>query len=309
MTNDFSAPVGMALALGSLTVATNLRIAEPAGASRDRMARAVESLAEAARHESGDIVIGDLITTFSQQLASTSERDRRALLIELTVANPFSPYWFPMNEHRDSDRLRALKLVAALSLNLEPDSVAIIDKDWRKIAKGLVSDGLRAPAGPLIALAMPAAAGLPGPAAMSAGLTQLGLAPIGDGGLRLLGGQWLLGAAGSTSTAVATEAIIKAVVAEPRSGQYLRLELCKLVLTAKLAERRGWFESTLEYAARAIDYVASEVIAELETAVVRNDPEAGRVRELKDLGSTCLRCAGKIEQLRTQADIVQGRLY
>jgi hypothetical protein len=307
--SESSAPVGMALALGALTVATNIRISEPAGTSRDRMARAVDSLADSARKDTHEIVIGDLISTFSQALASTSERDRRALLIELTVANPFSPYWFPMNDRRHGSRLRALKLVAALSLNLEPDSVAIIDKTWRKLTNGLAAAGLRAPAGPLVALAMPAAAGLPGPTAISAGLEQLGLASIGDGGLSLLSGQWLLGAAGSSTTAVATEAVIKAVVAEPRCCQYLQLELWKLVLLVKLAERRGWFESNLEYAARAVDYVAAGVIAELEVAIDRNDPEAGRVKELKELGAACLRSAGKIERLRQQADIVQSRHF
>src|SRR5665213_124311 len=98
MSNESSAPVGMALALGSLTVASHLRISEPAGKSRDRMARAIESLTESLRQDRSHIVDGDLITTFARQVSGSSESERRALLIELTVANPFSPYWFAMTE-------------------------------------------------------------------------------------------------------------------------------------------------------------------------------------------------------------------
>jgi hypothetical protein len=303
MPYDPNAPVGVALALGSLAVATNLRISEPAGSGRDRMGRAAETLAENLRVTSGELIAGeDLITSFSKLVASVSEPDRRALLIELAVANPFSPYWFATTERREVCRLTALTLIAALSLNLEPDSVSVIDTAWRKLAKDLVPVGLSAPAGPLVALAMPAAAGLNATAAMSTGLQQLAIAPIGSGGLGVVAGQWLLGAAGIV-TAGSTAAVISSVVGQPGAAHWLELELYKLVLTTKLAETRGWFDISIARAARAVEHVSGEVIAELESALARNDPKAMRVRELRELGSSCLRAAEKIARLRERADL------
>jgi hypothetical protein len=261
-------------------------------------------LTESVRQSRIEIVGNDLISSFSRELAGTSDTDRRALLIELAVANPFSPYWFEMTERREVCRVTALTLIAALSMGLEPDCVAIVDAAWRKLAKDLNTVALETPAGPLIALAMPATPGMTAATAMSAGLAQLGFGTIGTGGLGLVAGQWLLGVVG-TAQAITTEAAITDVVASPGFGYLLELELYKLVLTVRLAEERRWFDAPIERAARAIEHVSGEVIAELESAMGRNDPKASRVRELRRLGATCLRAAAKIARLRERSTLSQ----
>ena len=297
-------PVGAALALGSLTVATNLRISEPAGESRDRMARAVDVLTAGMRGDSADLLAVDLFTSFGAVVAATSEYERRALLVELTVANPFSPYWFEMTEAREACRIQSLKLVAALSLQLEPDSVTLISKAWRKIAKNLAGPGLVQPAGPLIAVAMPAAVGLAGGLAMSAGLAQLGFGSVLGGGLGMTGGLWLLGAANGASTA-ATQAAINDIVAAPGFAHLLQFEVCKLVLTAKLAQRSGWFDGPLGHAAETIGYVNARVNAQLAHARTRNDAKAPRVRELRQLEATVLHAAVLLQRLDEQASAAE----
>ena len=290
-----SATVGATLALGSLTVATNLWISEPAGDSRDRMARAVDAITETVHRDSPGLIRGDLISSFGSLLTGTSDYERCALLVELTVANPFSPYWFELTDRREAARIQSLKLVAALSMHLDPDSVVVLTKAWRKVVKYVAEPSLALPAGPLIAIAMPAAVGRAGGAAMSAGLAQLGFGSVLGGGLALTGGLWLLGAVDGASTD-ATQAAIKDIVAAPGFAHLLQLEVCKLVLTAKLAKRAGWSGGPLAHAAEAVEHVNDRVLAQLEHARTRNDAKAARVRELKQLQRSAAYTAGLLRR-------------
>ncbi len=290
-----SATVGATLALGSLAVATNLWISEPAGDSRDRMARAVDAITETVHRDSPELIRGDLISSFGSLLTGTSEYERRALLVELTVANPFSPYWFELTDRREAARVQSLKLVAALSMHLDPDSVVVLTKAWRKVVKHVADPSPALPAGPLIAIAMPAAVGRAGGVAMSAGLAQLGFGSVLGGGLALTGGLWLLGAVDGASTD-ATQAAIKDIVAAPGFAHLLQLEVCKLVLTAKLARRAGWSGGPLAHAAETVEHVTDRVLAQLEHARTRNDAKAARVRELKQLQASAEYAAGLLRR-------------
>lgn len=309
MTIDPNVPVGTALQIGSYAVAADIRLAEPGGAGRDSMGNAVQALAEALRASAGDYYVTGTAPDLSSLLDGTSEDDRRAFLIELTIANPFAPHWFETTKTREQARLQALRRLATMQLNLDIDSVREIHERWRKAVAeearagagvpwqklvaigvgGVALAGLAIAAGPLIAAAMPAAAGLNGAAAISAGLAQLGFGSVAAGGLGMTGGLWMLGLAGGAvgagGTAVSQSAL-KHLVAAPGSAHLIQLELTKLVLSARLAKQLGWFDASIKDFNEAVDQLVTAIDDEVKRETDRNDPKAPRVEELRRLVKT-----------------------
>jgi hypothetical protein len=310
MSIDPSVPVATALGLGSYVVANAIHVAEPAGVSRDRMGVAVDALADQLRSTAGDFFVAGTAVDMSSLLDGASEDDRRLFLIELALANPFAPHWFEMSRSRDTARVNALRGLANASLGLDLDAVDQISDRWKVVlreetakrdggerwrrlaivgAGGLAVAGLAIVAGPLIAVAMPAAAGLGGAAAMSAGLAQLGFGSIAAGGLGMTGGLWMLGLAGGAvgvGGAAASQAVVKQLVSVAGSANLIQLELCKLVLDARLANEFGWFNASIAEFDGGVDRLATAIDAELELERRRNDPKAERVKELEDLAKT-----------------------
>src|SRR3954454_14224876 len=132
-------------------------------------------------------------------------------------------------------------------------------------------------AGPLIAPLMPAAAGLSGAAAFSAGMAQLGFGSIAAGGPGMTGGMWMLGVAGGVvgfGSAAGIQTALHEAVGTPGASGLLRIEVVKLLTSATLAKQFGWFGGDLEPFKAAIDRIDTEVDETLAAEQSRNDPNA-----------------------------------
>lgn len=320
--------LGVALAVGAYAVAEDITIEEPHFQDRKRMQRALDALKAHLTEAYSEFFVAGTTPDLSALLDGSTADDRRAFLIELAAADPFAPYWFRMTKARERSRVNALRRIAERNLSLDADDVAKVASNWRTacadwaksrssvgkwripiiIAGGAAIGGLAVAAGPLIATVMPAASGLSGAAAVSAGLAQLGFGSIASGGLGMTGGLWMLGlagtAVGSGGTALGNSArsALNVAISTPGAPKLVEHELRKLVASARLAKAAGWFDGSISKFDSVVERITSEVESELELEISRNDDDAPRVRELKRLVETARWAGSEIAKLLGPAD-------
>ncbi len=219
---------------------------------------------------------------------------RRRLLIDLALADPYSPYEVKASGSDFKDSLiavsRALGLpVKAATEVLEVRAEAVKAHralPWKKIAaSGAIGTVILASGAwilaPAIGTALGTAAGLSGAAATAHGLALLGGGSLAAGGAGMAGGLWIVtgvGAAVGVTAGGAGQALKELGAAQ------VRVELIKLQMSYKLDVIHGQAHI---HKARSVIAELDKSRAELEQALAEerllNDRNAARVRDIEEI--------------------------
>jgi len=303
-------PVGPALSLGALRTAEHITYHERAGETRDRMGTALEYLGTGLLATEPEIFVTGRLPDLADVAMDWSPDDRWRFLVELRCSNPFYPFEFAMSGDRAKARNAALREVSRSALRLPMDSGDDVGEAWDKIHQrehaflrkdalrrkavdpkswavalgvGVTVAGAAVVAAPAIALMMPAASGLSGAAAVSAGLAQLGFGSVASGGLGMVGGMWVLGAGGAAAGTVS--AATAQLLAQPGSAHLVGVEVRKLLVTYTLAQE-GHLQDTTEVLAKGLDRMSDEVADLVKLEESRNEKGSDRLGELYTLQRT-----------------------
>ncbi len=292
-----------ALLLGAYLIAQEVADREPAGETFRRMQTALSCLADELREVAPEFFLIGVEPELNSLVDSWSREDAVKLLIELRVANPFAPYEFEMTKKRDLARLAEMRKMARVALGLPAEVADEVSAAWTVVLKaenratlrrrmsepkswatlvgvGLAVAGVAVIAGPAIAPLMPAAAGLSGAAATSAGLAQLGFGAVAAGGLGMAGGLWVLGVGGAAlGAAGATTAVL---LSRPGGAALVGAEIRKLLVSAVLAVK-GELAVPLSDISDALERMADEVQDVLDTEERRNERGSDRIESIIDL--------------------------
>ena len=299
--------LGAGLLLGAYLVAQDITHREPEGEAHLRMESALGYLASDLRQEAAEF----FVTGEPPELASIThglDRDDRVrFLVELEAGSPFYPFQFQISKRREVERRAALRQIAHASLGLdrgEADKVISARREafaaqkkhgrareaWEKVSEpknllrsavmGAAGVGVALAAAPAIAVLMPAAAGLSGAAAVSAGLAQLGFGSIAAGGLGMAGGMWVLGAGGAAVGAVSLTTAT--LLSQPGSAGAVGTEVWKLLTTFVLADD-AVIQTPPDEFAKALDKLVDDIGAVITLEESRNEEGSARLKELYEL--------------------------
>ena len=217
------------IAFGSYLIAKGMARDWPEEVTQKKMNKALQDLGAMLQDREGKIseFTGSLSAeNYSKFLTEFTPADKIILALNLAYTHPFYPFDFmpescskqhleqlskimsakrsPLVDKASVESLLNIKSKVEKSINSEitkgelknPKSLA---KIVSKASVGAVTlGGLAIFAGPSLAVLLPAASGLSGAAAVSAGMASLGGGAVASGGMGMAGGMWILGAIGGT---------------------------------------------------------------------------------------------------------------
>ncbi len=231
-----------------------------------------------------------LIELALHKVASQWDVDlRRRLLIDLALADPFSPYEVKTSASDFKDALIAVSRALGLSLKAATEVLDVRAEalkvhralPWKRIAaSGAIGTVLLASGAwvfaPAIGTALGAAAGLSGAAATAHGLALLGGGSLAAGGAGMAGGLWIVTGVGAALGAAAggTGHALKEL-----GAAQVRVELIKLQMSYKLDVIHG----------QAHLHKAQSVIAELDKSRAQLEQDLAEERLLNDRNAARIR--------------------
>jgi len=231
----------------------------------------------------------------SQQKLSPT--DTKALLIDLSFSNPFSPYQLA---YKEKDLLKVTKEIGEC-LGLESDAIEGIWKTrkealdshseiaWGKImmfavggAAVLATGGWMA--APAFAAYLGGSAGLAGAAAVSYGLALLGGGSLALGGMGMAGGLWLITGAGAIGGIMLGGG--GAMLVQLGSGA-AKIELVKLQVSFKEITLSGQIDRAIsQNAINKLVVEQKELERKLKEEQSLNDKNSARIKEIETILET-----------------------
>jgi len=231
----------------------------------------------------------------NQQKLSTT--DAKALLIDLSFSNPFSPYQL---EYKEKDLLKIAKQIGEC-VGLKSDAIEAIWKTrkealdshseiaWGKImmfavggAAVLATGGWMA--APALAAYLGGSAGLAGAAAVSYGLALLGGGSLALGGMGMAGGLWLVTGAGAIGGIMLGGG--GAMLVQLGSGA-AKVELVKLQVSFKEITLSGQVDRAIsQNAILKLLEEQNELKLKLEEEQSLNDKNSSRIKEIESILET-----------------------
>ena len=230
--------------------------------------------------------------------AELSKRDAKALLIDLSFANPYSPYEL---EYKEKDLLAAAAKVGQY-LGLTDEEIDAIWKtrkdaldshsafSWSKVVLMAVGGGVILALGgwavaPVLGAYLGAAGtGLAGAAAIAHGLALIGGGSLAFGGLGMAGGMWIVVGASALGGTLAAGG--GTVLFQLGSGA-AKIELVKLQISFKeitLAEQVN--AKVSQAAIKALEKDRKELEEKLEQERKLNDKNSSRIDEIEKILKT-----------------------
>lgn len=219
---------------------------------------------------------------------------RRRLLIDLALADPYSPYEVKTSANGFEDALVTVSCALGLQggaakevLEVRAEALKVHRAlPWKKIAaSGVIGTVLVASGAwvfaPAIGTALGTAAGLSGAAATAHGLALLGGGSLAAGGAGMAGGLWIVTGVGAAVGATAGG--VGHTLKELGAAQ-VRVELVKLQISYKLEVIHG--QAHIHKAQSVIaelDKSRTQIEQDLAEERVLNDRNAKRVREIEEI--------------------------
>lgn len=304
------ADLALAMMLGAYTVARHVTNAEPAGETQLRMEAALDRLAKELAAADRELLDETGAPRWPGVAMGHKHDDAVRVLVELALCDPFHPFQFDTaHGQRPEARRAALRDLARSPLRLSADTAdrvllaqRVVSDQWRSHQRrsafkpstfwkasvmGLAIGGVAVAAAPAIAVLMPAAAGLSGAAALSAGLAQLGFGSIAAGGLGMVGGMWVVGSTGVVAGLVAGGAA--EILGRPGGVEAFEVESRKLLVSFVLAFD-GSLETDPDDFAQGLDVMADALRLVAGQDATCNEQGSPRLVELARLEETLTFC-------------------
>lgn len=253
------------------------------------------------------------LNLLQEQRASVSGDNAKALLIDLSFSNPFSPYELKYNEN---DLLSAAERVGT-HLGLPANAIHAIWKtrkealkshsevSWGKIVMFALGGGVILAAGgwalaPVLGGYLGAAGtGLAGAAAIAHGLALIGGGSLALGGMGMAGGLWLvvgIGAGAGTLAAGGGALLIQL------GSNAAKVELIKLQVSFKEISLSGQVDREIsKVTIQKLDSDRKELQNKLKEEQSLNDKNSARISEIENILETLDKSINWMEKERSAA--------